>query len=327
VKTIISVGDFVDIYYKLLSSGAGRTFYRLLPSSNKKRTKKTWDSLNRILPTNWWSVPLVQNRWNKLITGNEEEEYPNYLVRKYLSEKRGLKLLSPGCGTGTKELKFANFKNFSSIEAFDLSPQRVEFANEAAKNKGVENINYSVSDAESFDYNENKYDVILFDSFLHHIKDLDDVLNKVYKSLKLDGLLVINEYVGPSRFQWSSEQLKLANEVLNDLPASLRKRWHNNKIKSKIYKPGLLRMILADPSEAVNSDLILSKIHDRFKVLEEKPLGGNILHLTLKDISQNFTSENEECVKWIQRLFQIEDEFLVKGNKTDFVFGVYSKQV
>ena len=169
--------------------------------------------------------------------------------------------------------------------------------------------------------------MILFDSFLHHIKDLDDVLNKVYKSLKLDGLLVINEYVGPSRFQWSKEQLKIANDALKELPLSFRKRWHNNKIKSKIYKPGLLRMILADPSEAVNSDLILSKIHDRFKVLEEKPLGGNILHLTLKDISQNFTSENEECVKWIQRLFQIEDEFLVKGNKTDFVFGVYSKQV
>jgi len=325
VKTIISVGDFVDIYHKLLSSGVGRTFYRLIPTSDKNRTKKTWNSLSRIVPTNWWSVPFVQKRWNKLITGTEEEEYSSYLVRKYLKDKTDLKLLSPGCGTGTKELKFATFKNFSSIEAFDLSPQRVEFAREASEKKGAKNISYSVSDAESFNYDENKYDVILFDSFLHHIKDLDDVLKKVYKSLKQDGILVINEYVGPSRFQWSNEQLKMANEALKELPTSFRKRWQNNKIKSNIYRPGLLRMILADPTEAVNSDLILPKIHERFKMREEKPFGGNILHLSLKDISHNFNEENEETVKWIQRLFQIEDEFLAKGNNSDFIFGVYSK--
>ena len=116
MKTIISIGDFVDIYYKLSSNGVGKILSRLIPSSNKTRTKKSWNSVRGILPTNWWSVPLVQKRWNKLITGDEEKDYTNYVMQKYLSGRNDLKLLSPGCGTGSKELKFSNFKRHGAEE-------------------------------------------------------------------------------------------------------------------------------------------------------------------------------------------------------------------
>jgi ubiquinone/menaquinone biosynthesis C-methylase UbiE len=325
VKTIISIGDFVDIYFKLSSSDVGRTLFRFIPSSNKTRVTKSWNTVNGIVPTNWWSIPLIQKRWNKLITGDAEQDYPTYVMQKYLSGRNDLRLLSPGCGTGNKELKFSNFKNLSLIEAFDISPQRIAFAENTAERMGVKNIVYSVSDAHTFKFEKNQYDIILFDSFLHHIKNLDEILIKVYNSLKHDGIFIINEYVGPSRFQWSKEQLKISNETLRDLPSSFKKRWQNNKIKSKIYRPGLLRMIMSDPSEAVNSEIILSKIKERFKILEEKPYGGNILHLTLKDISHNFIEPNEDSIHLINRLFKIEDEYLASGNNSDFVFGVYSK--
>ena len=261
-----------------------------------------------------------------MITGNSEEEYSAYVVGKYLNNKNNLKLLSPGCGTGVKEIKFSYFKNFSTIEAFDLSTQRISFAKKNAEEIGIKNIVFFVSDVESFNFEKNKYDVVLFDSFLHHIKNLDDVLTKVHLSLKEDGILIIsNEYVGPSRFQWSNEQLKISNNTLRNLPTSFTKRWQNNSVKTRIYRPGVLRMIMSDPSESVNSENILPEIHKRFKILEEKSIGGNILHLVLKDISHNFVSGSEESIQLLQRLFKIEDEFLAAGNKSDFIFGVYSK--
>jgi hypothetical protein len=64
----------------------------------------------------------------------------------------------------------------------------------------------------------------------------------------------------------------------------------------------------------------------RFKILEEKPYGGNILHLTLKDISHNFIKENEESNILLDALFKIEDDFLNGSNESDFIFGIYSKQ-
>lgn len=234
-------------------------------------------------------------------------------------------MLSPGCGTGGKELKFANLKINIFIEAFDISPHRISIAKQNAKELGLKNINYSVSDVSYFNYGIRKYDLVLSDSFLHHVKDLDEVINKIYECLKKDGILIINEYVGPARFQWHEEQLKTANEALAVLPESFRKRLKSNRVKTKIYRPGLLRMILSDPSEAVCSENILSSVRKRFKVVEEKPYGGNILHLTLKDISHNFINENKECTMLLNKLFAIEDEFLSRGNSGDFMFGVYSK--
>ena len=65
MKTLISLGDFVDIYYKLTNSDLTKIFSRLIPFSSKKRVTKSWDSVTGIVNTNWWSVPLIQKRWNK----------------------------------------------------------------------------------------------------------------------------------------------------------------------------------------------------------------------------------------------------------------------
>jgi hypothetical protein len=54
--------------------------------------------------------------------------------------------------------------------------------------------------------------------------------------------------------------IKLSNKALGSLPRLLRKRWQSESKKFKIYRPGLLRRILSDPSEAVNSENILLKI-------------------------------------------------------------------
>ena len=325
MKTIISIGDFIDIYFKIRSSEANKFLFRLIPSSNKKRTTKAWNTACGDSQSNWWAIPYLQKRWNNLITGDANTDHTAYVVKKYLKDKNNVKLLSPGCGTGSKELKFARFENFGLIEAFDISNERIKVAKENAENLGLKNMQYKIADVQSFNFEKNYYDVIVFDSFLHHIKNLDKILNKIYYSLRDDGLIVINEYVGPNRFQWSKEQLNISNEALNKLPRLYRKRWNSNKIKTKSYRPGLFRMILSDPSEAVNSENILQKIRVKFKVLEEKPYGGNILHLTLKDISHNFIIENEESIKLLDTLFKIEDDFLQRINESDFIFGIYSK--
>ena len=326
MKTIISFGDLVDVYYKLYNSDLAKIFSRLIPFSSKKRVTKSWDSVTGSFSTNWWSVPYIQKRWNKLITGNDDTEYPEYLVNKYFLGRKTLVLLSPGCGTGGKELKFCKFDNFKVIEAFDLSPERISIAKRNAEEKGVRNITYSVSDIMSFKFEKNKYDIVLFDSSLHHVKELEIILDKVYNSLKDDGVLVINEFVGPSRFQWSKEQLNKSNEALKILPVEYKRRWKSGEIKSKNYRPGILRMIISDPSESVRSQDILNEIYKNFNIVEEKPYGGNVLHLTLKDISHNFMDEDEEVSDLINRLIKIEDDFLAAGNKSDFIFGVYSKK-
>ena len=321
MKNIINIDDFYDLYYKIQQQGINVITSRL-GINQKSRVKKVWDR-NSNPPINWWSVPKVVERWNKLISDNSNLRYQDYFIDKYLKNKENLVLLSPGCGNATKEIEYAKHSQFKLVECFDISSAQVSRAKEKANKKSLKNMIFSVNDLTTFKFKENYYDVIAFDMILHHIKDVDSVLEKAKYSLKSNGLLLINEYVGPNRFQYTKEQLNQSNQALKRVPESYKMRWNSNSFKTKIYKPGILRMILADPSEAVNSEVIMPSLNKRFELVEEKPYGGNLLHLILNDISHNFINENPETIILLNYLFEEEDKFIKKHKASDFMFCVY----
>ena len=87
----------------------------------------------------------------------------------------------------------------------------------------------------------------------------------------------------------------------------------------------MLRMILSDPSEAVDSSQILPAIHEYFETIEEKKLGGNLLMLLFKDIAYHYIHpEDSIATSILEKVFKEEDEYL-KDHPSDFVFGIYKK--
>jgi hypothetical protein len=81
-------------------------------------------------------------------------------------------------------------------------------------------------------------------------------------------------------------------------------------------------MILADPSECIDSESILPSINAHFKTIDERPYGGNILMHVLKDISHHFIDMDSEKKDILSSLFEFEDEYL-QNQFSDFVFGIY----
>ncbi len=321
MKSLITFGDLEEVFYYAKAFGTRKIFGRLFPQAGK-RTAAAWNSVTGMRRTAWWEIPAVQKRWNKLITGDENKHYFEYLNEKYLSENSAI--LSPGCGTGDKEIALAKFENVARIDAFDLAEKRIAVAKKKAEEAGAA-VNFFVANINDFSPQPESYDVILFDSFLHHVEQVGSVLERLKISLKPDGLLVINEYAGPNRFRWSEEQLEEANKLLTTIPEEFRKREFDGKTKNKIYRPGLLRMILSDPSEAVNSESIRETVRKYFDVKEEKPYGGNLLQLVLKDISHHFVDGNPQAEEILFGLFEAEDKFL-QSHESDFLFGVYKKR-
>ncbi len=86
-------------------------------------------------------------------------------------------------------------------------------------------------------------------------------------------------------------------------------------------------MIMADPSECVESENILPVINKYFEPVFEKSFGGNLLMPVLKDISHHFINARVDLEKQLvlNRLFEFEDQYLSK-HPSDFVFGVYKKR-
>lgn len=320
-KTLLSAGDFIDLFYKIKEKGYSALLSKF-HISNKSRTLSKW---NTVTPSSdFWIIPELLLRWNEKCTGNPAQGYEDYFVARYLQGKMGLRMLSVGCGSGSQERKFGKYPNFGLIRGIDLAGNKIETARQMALDLNLTNLDYQVGDFEHLMSEKSAWDIILFHSSLHHFKHIDRLLqSKVMPLLKPGGFLVIFEYTGPSRLQWTREQLKFSNAILKEIPEKYKIRVNSNSVKKRIYRPGLLRMMFVDPSEAADSESIIPSIHKYFKTLEEKKVGWNITHLLFKDIAHNFLHPGQETKSLLRYIFDKEDEFLSARNSSDCVFGVY----
>ena len=280
-------------------------------------------------PTNWWDIPAVQARWNRMISGDPHVAYHAYISQKYLQGRGSLKGLSLGCGTGSKELPWVETGKFSCIDAYDLSIPRIETAANISREKGYGDIiHYKVGDVYKINVEEASYDIVLGEQSLHHFSPLEDMFLTISRILKPDGYLIINEFVGPTRFQWEKRQLEAVNRLLSLLPAKYKTLWNSSSIKPKVIKHSRLGMIINDPSEAVESSRMRPLLDEIFDVIEVGQYGGSILHLLFGGIAHNFLSNDVETRRWLDLCFEVEDLLLAGGEvESDFIVAVCRKKL
>lgn len=322
---LVTKDDFIDIYLKFVQRGSSFIFSKLNPNA-RSRTKSAFND-SSMQNSNWWIIPLIRERWNEKITGNRLLEYEAYTVNKYLSGQNDLRMLSIGSGVCSHELKFANYSNFREIICIDIAENLLNIAAEYAKEKGFTNIKFWEKDIYKVEFETNEFDMIMFHSSLHHFSNIQDLISgKIKKWLKPGGILLINEFVGQNRLQFQKDQIVGINSGLDLIPKKLKQRFKSNLIKNKFYGSGYIRMIIADPSECIESSNILPAIKNEFEIIEERSYGGNLLMNILKDISHNFINYHDDGVEQtLKKLFELEDEYL-KDNKSDFIFGLYKKK-
>ncbi|MEA1937283.1 MAG: methyltransferase domain-containing protein [Patescibacteria group bacterium] len=324
-ENFINIHDF-SILYKTAKEGKLNLILSKLTSSKQGKVEKSWEHTKK-LPVNWYNIPEVKWRWNHLISGDARIDYYEYIFHKYFPNKKNLKALSLGCGTGHNELEWAKFGAFKNIDAYDLSKTRIEFAKKEAVKKGYsDTINYRIADVYKIKERNNYYDIVLVEHSLHHFSPLKDLLLQINSFLKADGFFIVNEFVGPTRFQWTDRQLEIINGLLSILPTQYKTKT-NGSIKRKVFKPSRLSMILNDPSEAIESSNILFLLRKTFEIKEVKEYGGTILMMLFSEIAHNFLSKNNEAKKFLDICFDTEDILLQsKDIQSDFVVAVCKKK-
>lgn len=326
MSTLISYGDFIDLFYKARKKGLQNILAKFKRSHDARAASK-WNTETQAVSSDFWIIPEIQKQRNKKFSGNPDIDYSDYFVDKYLSHSSQINMLSIGSGLGKEERKFAKYTDiFQHIQGIDIAKERIEIARQKAHELNYTNISYVVNSFEQEEFKPNSFDVILFHSSLHHLRDVENLLqNRVRPLLKKDGFLVIKEYVGPNRLQWTKQQLKQTNKLLKELPDQYKKRFKSEAVKHKAYCPGILRMLMIDPSEAVDSEAILPSLHQYFRVLEEHKMGGNISQPLFKDIAHNFLSEDQETKAILSHILKEEANFL-QTNQSDYIFGIYQKK-
>ena len=321
---LITIDDIIDTYTKLNQRGV--SFITSKFNFNEVKRAKTAFNHTHIESSNWWIIPKIKERWNIKVTGDKNLDFIDFTVKTYLTNKQNLKLLSLGSGNCTSELKFASYNNFEEIICTDISEILLTKAEETARKRRLKNIKFIVHNTNTFSFPKNKFDIVYFRASLHHFKNIDKLVSELIKdTLKDNGLLIIDEYVRPNRLQFPKNQIKTINQAIKLIPKKYRKRFKLNLYKNKVSGSGVIRMKIADPSECIESDIILPTIHKNYKTVYEANYGGNILMTALKDIAHHFVELNEEKTQTLNKLFDFEDKYLT-NNASDFVFGIYQSK-
>ncbi|MCW9032874.1 MAG: class I SAM-dependent methyltransferase [Rhodospirillales bacterium] len=108
------------------------------------------------------------------------------VTHEYL--KPDMKVLEFGCGTGSTALVHAH--SVKHILAIDIAERMLEIARQKAKEQGIENVDFKQANMEDLDVEKESIDVIFGLSILHLLKNKDQVISKVYKTLKPGGIFV-----------------------------------------------------------------------------------------------------------------------------------------
>jgi SAM-dependent methyltransferase len=289
------------------------------------RVSATWSQKK---PTPCWSNILrLRQRWNRLASGDENSDHIDYFHRKYLHGRDGLTGLALGCGDGSAVLRWLEKGGFSHIRGLDITPSQIAIASESARRNGCERMaDFVAADVNSLDLPPGSLDCIFADHALHHFARLDRLVAQINVWLKPDGLLLLSEYVGPRRFQWTPRQMEAGTALLKMLPSRLRV-WHEgNRVKHSLERPSKLRMFLGDPSEAIESDRIMPSLHRFLAPIEIRPCANTLLHPLLHGIAHHFSEEDPEAAHFLEILIQAEDRLLeCRDIESDFLVAAFGK--
>ena len=276
----------------------------------------------------WMESPLIAGPYiNRQISGDPADNWMIWVKKVLVPNKLG-RGLSLGCGEGCLERHATSLGICEAFDAFDISAQAIAIARAKAAREGFAHIHYEVWDINKIQLPPEHYDIAFASSALHHIARLEHVLDEVHKALKPGCFFIANEFVGPSRFQWTDKQLQIINDLLALLPpryrADLCRPGH---IKSRVDQPTVVQMLLSDPSEAVRSAEIVPLIRQRFKIVRQTDFGGTILHMLLSHIMGNFDPESEADVTIVRLLCYLEKTLITERVlPSDFALIVAQKR-
>lgn len=171
----------------------------------------------------WLELASAQQRMTSKISGDATVDAVLYTIQRHFDGRLPLaRCLSLGCGEGRLERRMAQLGVFVECDALDIADQSLAAAQDAARQAGYTHIHYQVADLNKLELPALHYDAVWGTGSIHHIEQLEHLFQAVARALKPDGLFILDEYVGASRFQFPPRQRAIIEACHVLLPARYR---------------------------------------------------------------------------------------------------------
>jgi SAM-dependent methyltransferase len=245
-------------------------------------------------PAYWMAHPLCRRAINSRVSGSPHE-WPLDWFKRTVCRKPFRRGVSWGCGLGAFERAARKIGLVEEIDAFDISPRSIEDAARQARAEQISGIHYRVGDFNDPELPFRRYDIAFFHASLHHVASLERLFRRLRRGLEPGGTIYFDEYVGPSRHQWTQRHLKLAQAMLDLCPREAR-------LGEKLDLP----IEPQDPSEAIRSAEIPVFAEMFLEIEEWKPYGGQVVDLLFPYLRSDWVL-SAEAAPYVQAMLDVED--------------------
>jgi len=217
--------------------------------------------------TSWMEHPLVRTYINACIGSSDQPLWPIDWFEQSLQGRRFRRALSIGCGTGALERDLVRRGLVDAVEAFDGSCNSLRIARDTAAREGLgDRIRYFAANFNEPVLPRNRYDGVFIHQAAHHVAKLEKLFRAILHAMTSDGVLYLDEYIGPSRFAWNDKTIYEHRRIFASYSATQRRA---DTLPLPIQPD--------DPSEAIRSDEILPQLRIGFTVTALRGYGGNLL--------------------------------------------------
>ena len=240
---------------------------------------------------------------------------PPMLARYGIKPRTGLSL---GCGSGRAERKFLQQGICERFTGIDVASEAIAEAQRHASDEGLP-LAYECQDLNSIDLKGRTFDLVVCQTILHHVLELEHLLDSVERALTDDGVFFVHDYIGETQFQFTEARLHWYNAALQALPAELRNNVLTKRTLDEIRRPAPGK--LASPFEAIRSGEIRELLLSRFEVVEQYEC-TTILDRVIPVGTRRAFLRNEET-RSIFALMMLLDRSLLEGRVLPPLEGRY----
>jgi ubiquinone/menaquinone biosynthesis C-methylase UbiE len=194
-----------NLFYKLYKNKKYKNSLHQIILYITKIMDTNYDTIIKILTKNKIDSSIYNNLhhiyWSKY-SKNGNDINNNYIKIRAIKNANKIKSIIPkninlynkevfvdiGCGDGSITSELAKIYKFKKSIGVDVENWFDTYTN---KDKNIELV---ITDGKTINIKDNSVDVILCNHVLHHIENLDDMLNEIARIIKKDGILIIKEH-------------------------------------------------------------------------------------------------------------------------------------
>ncbi|WP_415518060.1 MAG: trans-aconitate 2-methyltransferase [Desulfovibrio aminophilus] len=242
----------------------------------------------------YWQEKYFKPRFSAVCGAvNHLDFYARPLARSIL-ETGNQHVVSFGCGDAQVEVGVAGLLGRYGVQQFtfhcvELSPAQIERGRDSAEKAGfAKNFEFIQDDFNRWDPENAVFAGAMCHHALHHVVELEHLLDNIYKSLHLGGVFANFDVIGRNGHMRWPEALKLVELIWRFLPEE-KKRHHLLKTVDKEY---VNRDCSTEGFEGIRSQDILPNLISRFQFETFFAFGNLIDVFTSRGFGANYDSRD-----------------------------------